>query len=246
MQECKDAEPDVLFVGDSLVQLMQQFEVRQDICHSTPGPLIVQVAVAFLCDIFLNLNIFAQFSRCNSSLSALVSYLILVAQVWNSPIKCRFLISCLQVWRELFSPLHALNFGLAGDTTCNVLWRLQNGELENIRPKVRRQCVAKIVLSPLAHTILHLRCRTNVDTVRCCYPENSLCLQVVSQGRTMCARSMFVSAPDPLILLDVAEAGGLMVVWENSLSIRAFVTPAVMSCFRVNLENIILQCVVSS
>ncbi|XP_028451292.1 platelet-activating factor acetylhydrolase IB subunit alpha2 isoform X2 [Perca flavescens] len=66
VQECKDAEPDVLFVGDSMVQLMQQFEV----------------------------------------------------------------------WRELFSPLHALNFGIAGDTTCNVLWRLQNGELENICPKV--------------------------------------------------------------------------------------------------------------
>ncbi|XP_061753728.1 platelet-activating factor acetylhydrolase IB subunit beta isoform X2 [Nerophis ophidion] len=41
-----------------------------------------------------------------------------------------------QVWRELFSPLHALNFGIGGDTTCNVLWRLQNGELENIRPKI--------------------------------------------------------------------------------------------------------------
>ncbi|XP_042355453.1 platelet-activating factor acetylhydrolase IB subunit beta [Plectropomus leopardus] len=66
VQECKDAEPDVLFVGDSMVQLMQQYEV----------------------------------------------------------------------WRELFSPLHALNFGIGGDTTCNVLWRLQNGELENIRPKV--------------------------------------------------------------------------------------------------------------
>ncbi|XP_066515218.1 platelet-activating factor acetylhydrolase IB subunit beta [Hoplias malabaricus] len=66
VQECKDAEPDVLFVGDSMVQLMQQYEV----------------------------------------------------------------------WRELFSPLHALNFGVGGDTTCNVLWRLQNGELENIRPRV--------------------------------------------------------------------------------------------------------------
>ncbi|XP_072528162.1 platelet-activating factor acetylhydrolase IB subunit alpha2-like [Salminus brasiliensis] len=66
VQECKDAEPDVLFVGDSMVQLMQQQEV----------------------------------------------------------------------WKELFSPLHALNFGIAGDTTCNVLWRLQNGELQNIRPKV--------------------------------------------------------------------------------------------------------------
>ncbi|KAM4620585.1 platelet-activating factor acetylhydrolase IB subunit alpha2 isoform 1-T1 [Polymixia lowei] len=66
VQECKDAEPDVLFVGDSMVQLMQHYEI----------------------------------------------------------------------WRELFSPLHALNFGIGGDTTCNVLWRLQNGELENIRPKV--------------------------------------------------------------------------------------------------------------
>ncbi|XP_036378847.1 platelet-activating factor acetylhydrolase IB subunit beta-like [Megalops cyprinoides] len=66
VQECKDAEPEVLFVGDSMVQLMQQYEV----------------------------------------------------------------------WRELFSPLHALNFGIGGDTTCNVLWRLQNGELENICPKV--------------------------------------------------------------------------------------------------------------
>ncbi|KAK1788240.1 hypothetical protein P4O66_015978 [Electrophorus voltai] len=66
VQECKDAEPEVLFVGDSMIQLMQQQEV----------------------------------------------------------------------WRELFSPLHALNFGIGGDTTCSVLWRLQNGELENIRPRV--------------------------------------------------------------------------------------------------------------
>uniref|UniRef100_A0A8D0AND9 Platelet-activating factor acetylhydrolase IB subunit alpha2 n=1 Tax=Sander lucioperca TaxID=283035 RepID=A0A8D0AND9_SANLU len=41
-----------------------------------------------------------------------------------------------EVRQDLFSPLHALNFGIAGDTTCNVLWRLQNGELENICPKV--------------------------------------------------------------------------------------------------------------
>ncbi|XP_047463312.1 platelet-activating factor acetylhydrolase IB subunit beta isoform X2 [Mugil cephalus] len=66
VQECKDGEPEVLFVGDSMVQLMQQYDV----------------------------------------------------------------------WKDLFSPLHALNFGIGGDTTCNVLWRLQNGELENIRPKV--------------------------------------------------------------------------------------------------------------
>merc|ERR1712131_395066 len=41
-----------------------------------------------------------------------------------------------EVWRKLFSPLHALNFGVGGDATQHVLWRLSNGELDNIRPKV--------------------------------------------------------------------------------------------------------------
>ncbi|XP_018587670.1 platelet-activating factor acetylhydrolase IB subunit gamma [Scleropages formosus] len=62
----KDKEPDVLFVGDSLVQLLHQFEV----------------------------------------------------------------------WRQLFSPLHSLNFGVGGDATQHVLWRLGNGELDHISPKV--------------------------------------------------------------------------------------------------------------
>ncbi|XP_070627210.1 platelet-activating factor acetylhydrolase IB subunit alpha1 isoform X3 [Bos indicus] len=63
--DSKDKEPEVVFIGDSLVQLMHQCEI----------------------------------------------------------------------WRELFSPLHALNFGIGGDSTQHVLWRLENGELEHIRPK---------------------------------------------------------------------------------------------------------------
>ncbi|KAM8962827.1 platelet-activating factor acetylhydrolase IB subunit alpha1 isoform 3-T4 [Lycaon pictus] len=63
--DSKDKEPEVVFIGDSLVQLMHQCEI----------------------------------------------------------------------WRELFSPLHALNFGIGSDSTQHVLWRLENGELEHIRPK---------------------------------------------------------------------------------------------------------------
>ncbi|XP_005798787.1 platelet-activating factor acetylhydrolase IB subunit gamma [Xiphophorus maculatus] len=66
VSECKEREPDVVFVGDSLVQLMHQFGI----------------------------------------------------------------------WRQLFSPLHCLNFGIGGDATQHVLWRLSNGELDNISPKV--------------------------------------------------------------------------------------------------------------
>lgn len=66
VSDTKEREPEVVFIGDSIVQLMHQFEI----------------------------------------------------------------------WRQLFSPLHALNFGIGGDTTQNVLWRLQNGELDNIKPKL--------------------------------------------------------------------------------------------------------------
>jgi lysophospholipase L1-like esterase len=39
-------------------------------------------------------------------------------------------------WNENFFGWNAANFGWGGDTTQNILWRLQNGELEGIQPKV--------------------------------------------------------------------------------------------------------------
>jgi lysophospholipase L1-like esterase len=41
-----------------------------------------------------------------------------------------------EVWEEHFKPLKAANFGIGGDRTQHVLWRIQNGELEGIKPKV--------------------------------------------------------------------------------------------------------------
>jgi hypothetical protein len=40
------------------------------------------------------------------------------------------------VWREHFEPLKAANFGIGGDQTQHVLWRITEGkELEGIQPK---------------------------------------------------------------------------------------------------------------
>jgi lysophospholipase L1-like esterase len=38
-------------------------------------------------------------------------------------------------WEKHFKPLGAANFGIGGDRTEHVLWRIQNGELEGITPK---------------------------------------------------------------------------------------------------------------
>ncbi len=41
-----------------------------------------------------------------------------------------------EVWRRYYGPRNAANFGIGGDRTQHVLWRIQNGELDGIEPKV--------------------------------------------------------------------------------------------------------------
>ena len=51
-------------------------------------------------------------------------------------------------WNKVFAPMHTLNFGIGGDETQHVLWRILNGELDNVKPKVRSldfiTCIASL------------------------------------------------------------------------------------------------------
>ena len=40
------------------------------------------------------------------------------------------------VWNQYYAPRHAANFGISGDRTQHVLWRIDHGELNGIKPKV--------------------------------------------------------------------------------------------------------------
>ncbi|MET0262611.1 MAG: GDSL-type esterase/lipase family protein [Rariglobus sp.] len=40
------------------------------------------------------------------------------------------------VWDARFAPLKAANYGIGGDSTRQVIWRLGNGELDNLNPKL--------------------------------------------------------------------------------------------------------------
>jgi lysophospholipase L1-like esterase len=39
------------------------------------------------------------------------------------------------VWNKYYAPRHAANFGISGDRTQHVLWRMDHGELDGIHPK---------------------------------------------------------------------------------------------------------------
>ncbi len=41
-----------------------------------------------------------------------------------------------EVWKRFYTPRNAANFGIGGDRTQHVLWRIKNGELDGIKPKV--------------------------------------------------------------------------------------------------------------
>ena len=49
-----------------------------------------------------------------------------ITQMWNDN----------EVWKRFYGPRNAANFGIGGDRTQHVLWRIQNGELEGVNPKV--------------------------------------------------------------------------------------------------------------
>ena len=40
-----------------------------------------------------------------------------------------------ELWDREFAPLKAANFGISGDRTQHVLWRLRNGEFDGLKPK---------------------------------------------------------------------------------------------------------------
>ncbi|KAH9368704.1 hypothetical protein HPB48_004723 [Haemaphysalis longicornis] len=79
------------------------------------------------------------------------------------------------VWEKLFAPLHCLNFGIPEDRIENVLWRIENGELDNLNPKV---------------VVLSVGCNDNSST-----PE------AVAEGVVICATAITFRLPEAQVVV---------------------------------------------
>jgi lysophospholipase L1-like esterase len=51
-----------------------------------------------------------------------------IAEAWQTRGKC--------IWEERYDPAGAFNFGIAGDRTEHLLWRLKQGQARGLRPKL--------------------------------------------------------------------------------------------------------------
>jgi hypothetical protein len=40
------------------------------------------------------------------------------------------------IWNQYYGSMHAVNYGILGDRTQHVIWRINNGEVDGLTPKV--------------------------------------------------------------------------------------------------------------
>jgi lysophospholipase L1-like esterase len=55
---------------------------------------------------------------------------------WGDSITGRWAMEGRSTWDQYFAPLNAKNFGIGGDKTQNLIWRIRNGELSGITPRL--------------------------------------------------------------------------------------------------------------
>jgi len=93
-----------------------------------------------------------------------------------------------ELYEELFAPLRCANFGIAGDRTQGVLWRMEHGELEGYQPKLMMLMIGTNNLSgrrstPNTPEEIAMAIATIVAKFRTTFPEaNVLLLGVFPRG----------------------------------------------------------------
>ncbi|HWB07800.1 MAG TPA: GDSL-type esterase/lipase family protein [Pirellulales bacterium] len=104
----------------ALLATSEYFDVRTGVPVSTvPVPNVLPLAQKTIADIA---------AKAATGTANVVFVGDSITQLWST--------EGISDWNQYFAPLHSLNAGVAGDTTQNVLWRLDHGNLTGISPKL--------------------------------------------------------------------------------------------------------------
>ncbi len=83
------------------------------------------------------------------------------------------------IWDKEFGAYHPANFGIGGDRTQHVLWRIENGELDGIKPKVAVLMIGTNNVGGDAPEATAKGVEAIVKTIRTKLPETKILLLAV-------------------------------------------------------------------
>ena len=84
-----------------------------------------------------------------------------------------------EVWAKSFTQWEPANFGIGGDRTQHVLWRIENGELDGIKPKVAVLMIGTNNVSTDPAEGIAKAVTKIVETIRAKTPETKILLLAV-------------------------------------------------------------------
>jgi beta-glucosidase len=81
-----------------------------------------------------------------------------------------------RIWDDTFGKYQPANFGVDGDTTQNLIWRIEHGELDGIHPKVTVLMIGTNNSGSHSAAQITAACKKIVDLIRSKIPETKILL----------------------------------------------------------------------
>ncbi len=103
------------------------------------------------------------------------------------------------IWSRHYGPRKAANFGIGGDRTQHVLWRLDNGEVEGINPRVVVLMIGTNNVGSNTEAEVAEGVKAVVDRLREKLPESKILLLGVFPRGLNRDKTQAATAPDPRI-----------------------------------------------
>lgn len=103
------------------------------------------------------------------------------------------------VWDRYYSPRHATNFGIGGDRTQHVLWRLEHGELDGIKPKVVVLMIGTNNIGSNPDDEVANGVHAVIDSLRSKLPEAKILLLAIFPRGSNRDKTIPAIAPDPRV-----------------------------------------------
>jgi lysophospholipase L1-like esterase len=111
------------------------------------------------------------------------------------------------VWSRHYAPRRAANFGIGGDRTQNLLWRIDHGELDGLKPKVVVLMVGTNNVPLLTEDQVFDGIKAVIDRIQLKLPESKILLLGLTPRGLNRDPKQLTTAPDPRIhLLNVRLA----------------------------------------